>query len=69
MKFFIYIHKTALNVAIDKENIEIVKTLLSYPKIDVNIVIILFSFSQYSRLTFLIIFKINFLNVITKNVF
>ena len=41
MKFVINIQKTALHMAIEKENIEIIKLLLSNPKIDVNLLFIL----------------------------
>ena len=36
MIFFLNIHKTALFIAVEKENIEIVQFLLSIPSIDVN---------------------------------
>ena len=36
-KVLIYFNKTALCLAVEKENIEIVKLLLSNDKIDVNI--------------------------------
>lgn len=32
-----FIHKTPLNIAIDKENVEIIKLLLSFEKINVNL--------------------------------
>ena len=35
-----YIYKTALFTAVEKENVEIVKLLLTNDKIDVNIIII-----------------------------
>ena len=38
MKFYLKINKTALFLAIEKENIEIVKLLLSNKNIDVNII-------------------------------
>ena len=38
MKFYYLFDKTALYLAIEKENIEIVKLLLSNEKIDVNII-------------------------------
>ena len=38
MKFLIKIHSTALLLAIEKRNIEIIKSLLSHKKINVNIV-------------------------------
>ena len=41
MKLSIDIQKTALHIAIEKENIEIVKLLLSHPEIDINILCIL----------------------------
>lgn len=37
MKLFILIHKTALNIAIEKENIEIVKCLLNNSQLDINL--------------------------------
>lgn len=37
MKFLSYFHKTALNIAIDKQNTEIIKLLLACPTIDVNV--------------------------------
>ena len=36
MKFAHYIHKTALHIAIEKGNIDIVQLLLTNEKIDVN---------------------------------
>lgn len=33
---FVFIHKTALHLAIEKENIEIIQLLLNNDKIDVN---------------------------------
>lgn len=41
MKLSINTQKTALHIAIEKENIEIVKLLLSRPEIDINILCIL----------------------------
>ena len=38
MKFFHLFDKTALYLAIEKENIEIVKLLLSNEKVDINII-------------------------------
>ncbi len=38
MKFFYFFDKTALYLAIEKENIEIVKLLLSNEKLDINII-------------------------------
>lgn len=37
MKFVHQFHRTALHIAVEKENIEIVKSLLSNNTIDVNI--------------------------------
>lgn len=37
MKFFMFLNKTALCYAVEKENIEIVKLLLKRNDIDVNI--------------------------------
>ena len=37
MKFFILFYKTPLNIAIGIGNIEIIKQLLSCPKIDINL--------------------------------
>ena len=36
MKFWIYFQKTPLHLAVEKENADIVRLLLSHPKIDVN---------------------------------
>lgn len=33
----LFFHKTALHIAVENENVEIVKLLLNHPKIDVNI--------------------------------
>ena len=45
MKFFLYLfHKTALFMAIEQDNIDIVKILLEVPTIDVNIMCILIEF-------------------------
>ena len=38
MKFLLIFHKTALYLAVEKENIKIIKLLLSNNKIDVNII-------------------------------
>ena len=40
MKFFLYIYKTALQLAVEKNSIEILKILLNHPDIDVNILTI-----------------------------
>ena len=39
---FSYFHQTALYLAVEKENIEIIKLLLNTEKIDINIPCILF---------------------------
>ena len=44
MKFKYNLYKTALYCAVEKENIDIVKLLLTNDKIDVNILNILFIF-------------------------
>lgn len=42
MKFLIFFfNRTALHIAVDKENKDIVQILLAYPEIDVNIKTIL----------------------------
>lgn len=38
MKFYLKINKTALFLAIEKENIEIIKLLMSNENIDINII-------------------------------
>lgn len=38
MKLFILFYKTALFAAVEKENIEIVKLLLTKDKLDINII-------------------------------
>lgn len=40
MKFIKNIYKTALHIAVEKDSVDIVKLLLSHPKIDVNIKLI-----------------------------
>lgn len=40
MKFIVKVQKTALHMAIEKENIEIIVFLLSKPDIDVNILFV-----------------------------
>lgn len=37
MFIVLFFHKTALHIAVENENAEIVKLLLNHPKIDVNI--------------------------------
>lgn len=37
MKLFILFHKTALHVAVEKKNVEIIELLLNNPKIKINI--------------------------------
>lgn len=37
MFFFIFVHRTALHIAIDKENMEIIKLLLENTNIDINL--------------------------------
>lgn len=42
MKFICYVYYTALSVAIEKGNLEIIKLLLKHPNINVNSVMITF---------------------------
>ena len=61
MKLYVNIlHKTALYLAVEKENIDIVKLLLSNDNIDVNIPFILF--------IFYIKFKIISFNIIQNHI-
>lgn len=60
MKFqnFLYFNKTALIIAIEKENTDIIKMLLKNPKIDTNIKLIFigFVFMSFQLISFLITF-------------
>lgn len=61
MKLWIYIQKTALHIAAEKENIETVKLLLSQPKIDINILsIFILKFSIQFKAIFFIQFNHEF---------
>lgn len=55
MIFIFYVQKNVLAIAIEKGNIEIIKMLLSHPKIDVNIMVIKYNY-------FLMTFKLRCLN-------
>lgn len=41
MKFYYFLNKTALFIAAEKGNADIVKLLLKHPKIDINMISIL----------------------------
>ena len=59
-EILIKFYKTALYLAVEKENLEIVKVLLTNDKIDINIINILF--------TFIIKFKIISFNKIQNHI-
>ena len=62
MKFnIIYFNKTALYLAVEKENIEIVKLLLTHNKLDINL--------GYILNIIFIKFKIIFFNYIQNHIF
>ena len=63
-------YKTALYLAVEKENIEIVKLLLTNDKLDINLLNILLLIILYnSKLFLLITFKILSFNEIQKHIF
>lgn len=65
-----YFYKTALFEAVMRNNIEIIKLLLSYDKIDVNILnIILFFFNEIIYIYISIAFKSTYLNEIGNQIF
>lgn len=46
--FYLFIYKTALFDAVEKENMEIIKLLLAYKRIDVNVLnIIIYKFIKF----------------------
>lgn len=48
IEFFLFIYKTALFDAVEKENMEIIKLLLAYKRIDVNVLnIIIYKFIKF----------------------
>lgn len=55
MKFIQIIYKTALHIAIEKNNVEIVKLLISNKNINVNRITVLLAFSIYEISYFLLI--------------
>ena len=64
------IYKSALHVAVKKENIEIIKLLISQPKIDINILKISNQLLEYNFKSInLIKFRINYFNKITNQLF
>ena len=44
IKFLLYYYKTALYIAVEKRNVEIVKLLLKHPKININLKSVLIFF-------------------------
>ena len=66
-RILIYINKTALYLAVEKENIEIINLLLNNDKVDVNILNIFNQvFEYYLKLNISIRFKINFFSITLK---
>ena len=65
----ILIYKTALYLAVEKENIEIVKLLLMNEKLDINLGYILFNFLYNLKSRQSIKFKIISLNSIQNHIF
>ena len=63
MKLFHQFYKTALHIAVEKENIEIIKLLLTNDQIDVNTLNILkyyfikFKIKGFNSILILIVFK------------
>lgn len=70
MKFFLKIHKTALYLAIEKQNDNLVKSLLSVDDIDVNIPYILKKKIVYKIINQPILYHLRFDNLMTfKTIF
>ena len=64
-----YFYKTALFEAVMRNNIEIIKLLLSYDKIDVNILNIILFFLTKLYIYISIAFKSTYLNEIGNQIF